>query len=415
MTPTLLTLLNLALFALSALILVVDRVYGLFATALLLSAIGLLLRDRERRLPLLDSEKLLLAAFCVYPAVVALGMLIHGNWHWGEFANPGRLLLVLPVFLAVRRFGVAKEWFYLGLMAGAVGAGCFGFYQKYLLQLTVAHGHIHKIQFGDISLMLGVLSLTYAIGDRAERLNKLLLIGALLAFAFGVMGSITSGTRGGWIAVPLMMWLILREAIQHKPIRFAAYGLFLASAMTAYGTNQLVQYKVDKAAQDVAGYFADQQRVAGSAGTRFEMWRAAGIMFMRAPLIGVGLGNYGPELVKLVDQGRIDGSVRTFGHAHNDYLHVAAEQGLLGLGGFLLFYALLLRFFLQHFVVSRRLAAAGLLLAFGFIDFGLTQALFKHAISTVFVALYGAVLAGMLCHQRRLTSGDSDNQQGTTG
>ncbi|HRC84639.1 MAG TPA: O-antigen ligase family protein [Thermoanaerobaculia bacterium] len=85
---------------------------------------------------------------------------------------------------------------------------------------------------------------------------------------------------------------------------------------------------------------------------RLDGWRAAGWMFERHPLLGVGPGSYQAEFgdarLALVDQGvRFFRSQQTpvFANAHNEYLEVAADTGLLGLaalgfGLWLLFRAL---------------------------------------------------------------------------
>lgn len=66
---------------------------------------------------------------------------------------------------------------------------------------------------------------------------------------------------------------------------------------------------------------------------RLAHWYAALEMLRERPLLGVGIGNYVP----LYPAYRVPGWEDPMGHAHNCYLHIAAETGLLGLAGYSLF------------------------------------------------------------------------------
>ncbi|WP_165840124.1 O-antigen ligase family protein [Motiliproteus coralliicola] len=361
----------------------------------------MLLTRHNRGIKLNQDEKLLLVTMCIYPLAVLINMLVHQNTDLADFDIASRFLLVLPIFFAVRRFGASKRWFYAGLFIGAIGAGCFGYYQKYILNHIVANGHVHKISFGDLSLMLGVLSLTYCIKPQpGHSRHKLLILLSIIAFGFGVMGSITSGTRGGWIAIPIMLWLIMREAIEFKPLRFGLYAGFIVATIGIYQSNQLVKLKVDRAVNDTIGYFSEDNHIKGSAGTRLEMWRAAGIMFQQSPAFGVGEGEYRNSVKQLIKQKLVANNIG-YGHAHNEVMNTLAELGLIGLAALLLFYSLLLRFFYRMRSTDLQLATAGLLLVFGYIDFGLTQAMLSHNITTIFLVTLVVALAGWLSHIRR--------------
>jgi len=67
---------------------------------------------------------------------------------------------------------------------------------------------------------------------------------------------------------------------------------------------------------------------------RMAHWQAALAMFTDYPWLGVGIGNY-PVAYPRYALGRWRDPL---GHAHNYYLNVAAEAGILGLGAYLLFF-----------------------------------------------------------------------------
>lgn len=64
---------------------------------------------------------------------------------------------------------------------------------------------------------------------------------------------------------------------------------------------------------------------------RLAHWQAAWRMVSNNPLLGVGIGNYVPVYPAYALPGWED----PLGHAHNYYLNIAAEAGLIGLGGYL--------------------------------------------------------------------------------
>ncbi|MCJ7668201.1 MAG: O-antigen ligase family protein [Anaerolineae bacterium] len=64
---------------------------------------------------------------------------------------------------------------------------------------------------------------------------------------------------------------------------------------------------------------------------RLAHWQAAWRMVSDKPLLGVGIGNYVPVYPAYALPGWAD----PMGHAHNYYLNIAAEAGLVGLGAYL--------------------------------------------------------------------------------
>jgi O-antigen ligase len=72
---------------------------------------------------------------------------------------------------------------------------------------------------------------------------------------------------------------------------------------------------------------------------RLAHWEAAIGMLEDHPVLGVGIGNY----VATYPAYALPGWRDALGHAHNYYLHVAAEMGLLGLAAYLLLMGMLFR------------------------------------------------------------------------
>jgi putative inorganic carbon (HCO3(-)) transporter len=124
---------------------------------------------------------------------------------------------------------------------------------------------------------------------------------------------------------------------------------------------------------------------------RLAHWQAALTMLEDRPLLGVGIGNYVPVYPAYAVPGWKD----PLGHAHNYYLHVAAETGLLGLVAYLVLWVV---FFYHGWNTVWRLNGAEQAVALGILG-----VLGAFAVHSVFDNLYVhgmnmhlAILLGLL-------------------
>jgi O-antigen ligase len=106
--------------------------------------------------------------------------------------------------------------------------------------------------------------------------------------------------------------------------------------------NTILEYTI---VQDVRRVSIDETNF--SVIERAAHWQAASNMIEAHPWLGVGMGNY--QVV--YPTYRLANWENPLGHAHNVYLNVAAETGVIGLGSYLLFWGYV---FLQTISVLRR-------------------------------------------------------------
>jgi O-antigen ligase len=299
--------------------------------------------------------------------------------------------------------------FWPGVFTGAIGAAAIAVYQRFGLGAPRAEGFHMAIVFGDIAMALGLMAL--ASIERFVGTRRALLPYA--AFLAGAAASVLSGSRGGWIALLfsfLPLYAYGKPAMKRgvKAIVAVSAALFLAGYFVPE-TN--IRQRVSDAVNEVAEYHADGQ-AATSVGARFEMWKAAWILFREHPVTGVGRANFHQALNDLADAGRISDAVRTFRHAHNEMINALATGGLIGGLALAFLYAAPMAFFvrcLRRDDATRPYALAGLLLVLSFIDFGLTQVMFAHHVSAAFYALAVCLLAG-LCIMLEQAGTDTRNE-----
>ena len=167
-------------------------------------------------------------------------------------------------------------------------------------------------------------------------LAALVLAAALLA----------SWSRGAWLgtAVAVMCMLI---ALPQKLSRGLALAIgvaaLLAGAWTIGLLPQSIVLRLTTAAtdlitvSDVRGVEITPVNYAVT--ERLAHWQAAMYMAEEAPVFGIGLGNY--EVV--YDDFRLIYWEEALGHAHNLYLNMLAETGVIGLVAYLLFWVIVFR------------------------------------------------------------------------
>ncbi len=138
-------------------------------------------------------------------------------------------LLAAWLLVWLRHVPPSRWGWWSGLIGGGVAVGAIALYERAWLGLARASNGMNAIPFGDISLLLGALSLIALIerGQSRERYAAWWACGLALAALGGFSASLLSGTRGGWIALPVLAWLIYRDALRTLSRR-ARRGIMLA-------------------------------------------------------------------------------------------------------------------------------------------------------------------------------------------
>jgi O-antigen ligase len=167
----------------------------------------------------------------------------------------------------------------------------------------------------------------------ALRLTLYALITLLLA-----AGLYLSFSRGAWLGTAAALGAIIVFAPRRLWMGLTLGAIALLGLVTLSGAGLLPSAINERLAD--AGTLFDIRDVRGVAINdanyalieRQAHWQAALNMLSEHPWTGVGFSNYQP----LYEQYRLLNWPMPLGHAHNIYLNVAAETGLIGLGLYLL-------------------------------------------------------------------------------
>ena len=378
----------------------------------LLALLGLAaLSSPGTRAPLSRDAKLIFVAMLVFMAVAVLSYLFvdMSEISLKKLGRYARFLLLIPIFYLLRRVRVPPQTLWYGCAVGAIVAGITAMDQVWWhlvsAPLDRAAGSVHPIIFGDMALLLGVLSLAGVSYFWQQR--RALIALPILAALLGLLASFLSASRGGWLALPaftvLFAWYGQRLVqVQRWHYAAAATALVIMVAAAYLVPQTGVQARIDEARLEVSDYFT--YHIADtSVGARLEMWKSAWRIFRDHPIIGTGLGDgYVAAKQALIDSGDADPIIAEFDHPHNEYLAALATRGLIGLTALLVLFIVPARTFFRWArdgaAEQRAAGIAGLILMLAFVHFGITGDTFDRALPITFLTFFLAALAAVGAH-----------------
>lgn len=363
-------------FLFGALVLVAPSGYTYGPVLLLLVAlVYLFVRPYPQ---LIAADKYLLAALLAYFLVGAVTNLVH-HLPSRSYDNFSRFLFAVPVLLLLLRFPIKPIYLWAGIALGALGAGVVAVMDFYVYGELRAGGYNNPIQFGDIAILFPCLLM--AGFSWAKQHSRSMVIIFVVGIVSGILASLLSGARGGWLVLPFALALFYFVNDFHKNTRSAVIFIIaiLCAAVFAYYflSPDIVQIRINYAISDVQQYL-QTNNANTSLGARIVLWQASLPLIAEQPLLGWGsVANY----VSL--SGDSTDIFQHFNHFHNDFLDALVKRGLLGGAALFIIYvvpAVLFARQLKQCVPSKQpLVYAGLILVVATFIFGLTQSFFSHS------------------------------------
>lgn len=181
----------------------------------------------------------------------------------------------------------------------------------------------HHILFGSLAMMIAATCL--ALPFRFKLLG-------FLGFLFATSAALLSTSRGAWLAivlVPCLHLFIVRKELSRAQLALiiTTSGFVIAGFLFLPTTS--VSHRLAEAHHDISTYFKDNNHLT-SVGLRFEMWKAAWLIFKENWLFGAGLNEYTTAVANMVQAGETRDLTGIHQHPHNDFLNTLATRGILG-------------------------------------------------------------------------------------
>ncbi len=356
------------------------------------------------------------AAMLCFMVYLPLQQAIEGYYLPREFDGLSRLALSLPIFLLLVNLPVrylkALGW---GCALGAIGAGLWAVDSN--LHMTIndlnrlGNDYTNPIPYGNTALLLGFLSvMTMRWDDYPNVLVKRVGIAIkLLGLAGGVYASYLSGTRGGWLAIPLFLVLCsLNFGWIRRRRHWLAALLVAIVAMSALLASPLGRERVMATRSDLV-MLSEGSGAYSSIGARLQLWRASIHLFEAHPLLGVGKGHLEASLKEMANKGEVPGFIVNQ-RAHSEFFSTISELGAVGVVCLTLLYFGPLLYFVRYRKSPQRdvstAAYCGIAVSGSVIIFGLSIDVFTVVMSTALIALFWAVLLAVITHDTRQPQGN---------
>jgi len=342
---------------------------------------------------------------------ILLSQLYHHDMIARYFDSDSRFLLAIPVLLALRHINIRilsimQYAFPLGAIAALVAVLVTN--PGDIVNTTWFMNHIH---LGDMALLLGFLSL-FSVNwtGRDHLVMKLLKILGLVA---GLTVSVLSSARGGWIAIPVFVFVFVYFRTNGRLL-----NKFLLVMLSIGVVGLLGYFFIEPIHQRLWMIYSDLSKFSSghedtSIGVRLQLWKAAIHLIAANPVFGVGAAGFARAMDGLSATGMITPVAAGLGkgEVHNEILAHTVRFGIFGLISILAVYFVPFAIFLQAAQSKIRqqnvAAMMGMCVTLGFFVFGLTVETFDLKMTAAFYSLTVAVLLAIATHDKQNPAGAS--------
>ena len=265
---------------------------------------------------------------------------------------------------------------------------------------------VDPLTLGYLSLTLGMLSFFSINMYSKDRWFVIILkiVGTIVGFYI----SLKTQSRTGWLAIPLVLFLLLWLYGPKNKILSTFIALIISVVLTIgiYQASPTVENRVHDALVDLQDYKLDQVNSESSIGERISFARMGFHYFKLSPIYGWGLRGYmvhanDPELVVFASESTraSPGRGSLF---HSEFTTNAVAYGLLGIIYTLLIFFAPLTLCIRQWArgVNPRLCAFGIVYLLCEIVSGLSTEIFGLKFAASFHAVFLACLCAELLSNR---------------
>ena len=305
---------------------------------------------RKKEVPLQDTDELrrwrwIIALTLTGPFLaVGMGQLLRGEFYPPNFDAPMRIALCAPIFLAIsfgwlHRNGKDQITF-LWVKFTFPGVLLCTFINRPSWSTSwganrITTYFVDPLTFGSLTLLFSLLSIA-ALNFFWQKLIVIHRIFVFFAILSGLYLSVMSGSRTGWLVLPLFLFIWMRYfAFQQygKAKAILAALLLMGGILLFIPLQPVLVEKIHLALSEVTNYHWNTLNPDNSVGMRISFYRMAIFYFFENPLKGWGdLG-----WMKLIDSPEISQYATAFTRDyakngfHNEVFTSAVRSGIWGL------------------------------------------------------------------------------------
>lgn len=396
----------------STLILPNGHAYG----TLIFSLFGIFL-ILYRRLPSLHFFGRPLLATASFFFIHASIMIWHGE-PIKEFEYLAPFVFLPLVVIGLFSVNVRPESVWVGLMIAAITAGLLP-----LIQMLLADGPqrfsglmSNPIPYGNVCVLLATACLV-GLSTFARQSSSLVKTGLVLGLALALVGTLLSGSKGGWLSIALTWPLLLVWAFRQMQFRQALFVIALLAIVgstAAFSPSSTMLERLKQGGQAalalathlISGNEVKRMPDDGSVGVRAAMWRhALQGPVLENPVLGVPRAQLRASQREAVEQGKEPSLRKDWAHLHNDSVDVLATKGIVGLAALIGLWGGWLSFFVKQYrramnPTYQGLALVGFLVLVQLAEFSMSGSQLRYLSVSIFSGFLMVVIAACLNFDR---------------
>lgn len=306
-------------------------------TSIILWMLGLfaLLSGKVKISELAPYRKTILAGFAFF--LVAVLSVIQSSYVSDiKILEPEFRLILFPLaIIGVCFSGLSTRQLIFALLLGSVSYAWVTYEQSggFHLGRRVA-GDENPVGFGNGAFLLAVTSAYFSI--RSWTSSRLLFVMALMAATLYLCAAIASGTRGSFLAMPLIISYFI---FHYRSIKVMTIGAIACLILSVVIYNSPLNNGIKRALTSTQSYLTDSGNNMNSTGLRFKQWETALCIAAKNPLLGIGAHQFRQATMdpQLGCDFNTEKRKIYFAQAHSLYFNTIATMGSAGLLSILLF------------------------------------------------------------------------------
>ena len=362
----------------------------------------------------------LMAALLAPILAVGLSALLRGDSSPPPFDAPSRFLLGVPIFLLVLRARVDATQVLRWVLPLA---GVAALASLYVLGRATRFPEgrdtntlVDPLVFGYLSLTFGLMCLISMTPAQWKQRQWLSLAWRAFGVALGMYLSLRSGSRTGWMAVPLVVgaWFYLNWGCGHPVRSLVVLLAALAAPALAYWLAPTVQLRADLAWSELASYAWSGVAPDTSIGLRITYLRIAADTFAMHPLAGMGDTSQTPmsqlPTFPYASPAALEGAF----HAafHNQVVSNAVRYGVGGLLATLALLLLPLAICVRQLKRTTGVAQDNARMGFAYTVTMVVSSASTEVVDLKFLASFYALMVALLCGAALAAHGPSTRRAG---
>ena len=333
---------------------------------------------RKPREPLLTQEKYFLWICAAYFSMFIISSLANG-WEKTQTYYLGtelRFLLVIPLYLLLRRYPDCSKWFLHGAVIGGFFLIGQAYYDLYIIGNQFVLGVYSKNLTGPFAVLIGFWG-GYLIWLNHKLIKWQTITFILLSVLAAWTTAVVSGSRGGYVGFIITAVICIGFFTKPKWIIPSLASICLVIFL-GYQNSSMMKRSVGLAFTQVQEYFQAKDHINDlssdtSTGVRLEMIRTSIFVIRENPFAGFGPGNYNSSMQKYINEGKASPFLNQYNHPHNAFLEAITAKGVFGLITLLLLFYYPAYIFFKNYKICRSTAILGIIHIAAISAFSLTD------------------------------------------